>query len=244
MSAAACSACYGSGYGVDGNPCPCGCRPARANAGPPPGDYPMDRAIKAMPLPQFPIATPVAAGSVDTMKRYSFEETSDYVQGQLVAFNDFIEAADGEWVKHADAIAWGAQQREAGKSEALGLKVIVAQLRERAEKAEAEGDVLFRRLNVAREQRTIAEARVKELEAQLEFDRSPSRIDDLQYVLRCAGSIDLSNCDCHSCQPITMANNRMIVCATCGNKRCPHANDHRNACTGSNDPGQAGSAYA
>ncbi|MFS8319194.1 hypothetical protein RPF54_24860, partial [Enterobacter hormaechei subsp. xiangfangensis] len=28
-----------------------------------------------------------------------------------------------------------------------------------------------------------------------------------------------------------------------GNKRCPHANDHRNACTGSNEPGQEGSAY-
>jgi len=36
---------------------------------------------------------------------------------------------------------------------------------------------------------------------------------------------------------------RMIVCATCGNKRCPHANDHRNECTGSNEPGQPGSAY-
>ena len=36
---------------------------------------------------------------------------------------------------------------------------------------------------------------------------------------------------------------RMIVCATCGNKRCPHATDHRNACTGSNEPGQKGSAY-
>jgi hypothetical protein len=35
----------------------------------------------------------------------------------------------------------------------------------------------------------------------------------------------------------------MIVCAQCGNKRCPHANDHENACTQSNEPGQAGSAY-
>lgn len=35
----------------------------------------------------------------------------------------------------------------------------------------------------------------------------------------------------------------MRVCATCGNKRCPHANDHRNQCTGSNEPGQPGSAY-
>lgn len=36
---------------------------------------------------------------------------------------------------------------------------------------------------------------------------------------------------------------RMILCPTCGNKRCPHANDHRLACTGSNDVGQPGSAY-
>ena len=35
----------------------------------------------------------------------------------------------------------------------------------------------------------------------------------------------------------------MILCETCGNKRCPHATDHRNACTGSNAPGQPGSAY-
>jgi len=37
---------------------------------------------------------------------------------------------------------------------------------------------------------------------------------------------------------------RMILCSTCRNKRCPHATDHRFACTGSNDPGQEGSAYA
>lgn len=35
----------------------------------------------------------------------------------------------------------------------------------------------------------------------------------------------------------------MIVCEKCGNKRCPHANNHRNACTNSNEPGQSGSAY-
>ena len=35
----------------------------------------------------------------------------------------------------------------------------------------------------------------------------------------------------------------MILCETCGNKRCPHATDHRHACTDSNDSGQAGSAY-
>ena len=36
---------------------------------------------------------------------------------------------------------------------------------------------------------------------------------------------------------------RMILCPICGNKRCPHATDHDLLCTGSNEPGQAGSAY-
>lgn len=35
----------------------------------------------------------------------------------------------------------------------------------------------------------------------------------------------------------------MILCATCGNKRCPKAADHKNECSGSNEPGQKGSAY-
>lgn len=37
---------------------------------------------------------------------------------------------------------------------------------------------------------------------------------------------------------------RMIVCPTCGNKRCQKASDHELACTGSNEPGQQGSVYA
>jgi hypothetical protein len=36
----------------------------------------------------------------------------------------------------------------------------------------------------------------------------------------------------------------MIVCNLCGNKRCPHATNHENPCTKSNDVGQAGSIYA
>ncbi len=36
----------------------------------------------------------------------------------------------------------------------------------------------------------------------------------------------------------------MVVCPTCGNKRCPHATDHNFACTNSNEPGQPGSCYA
>jgi hypothetical protein len=33
-------------------------------------------------------------------------------------------------------------------------------------------------------------------------------------------------------------------CPVCGNKRCPKATDHENACTHSNEPGQVGSSYA
>ena len=35
----------------------------------------------------------------------------------------------------------------------------------------------------------------------------------------------------------------MIVCETCGNKRCPHATDHRNECTYSNEPSQPPSMF-
>jgi hypothetical protein len=36
----------------------------------------------------------------------------------------------------------------------------------------------------------------------------------------------------------------MIVCPDCGSKRCPKASHHDSACTGSNESGQDGSAYA
>ena len=53
----------------------------------------------------------------------------------------------------------------------------------------------------------------------------------------------IPDCWCRTCRPITLRDMRFVVCPECGNKRCPHANDHRNACTGSNEPGQEGSAY-
>lgn len=52
-----------------------------------------------------------------------------------------------------------------------------------------------------------------------------------------------TKCWCRTCRPVTIADMRFVVCPECGNKRCPHANDHRNFCTGSNEPGQEGSAY-
>ena len=62
---------------------------------------------------------------------------------------------------------------------------------------------------------------------------------------------------CHSCRRLydisisgkndddylSFLNYRMILCPTCGNKRCPKASDHNLACTNSNEPGQDGSVY-
>jgi hypothetical protein len=59
--------------------------------------------------------------------------------------------------------------------------------------------------------------------------------------------------NCHKCLEgmveeihglkISLVATRMILCATCGNKRCPKASDHKLLCTGSNAPGQPGSVY-
>lgn len=63
-------------------------------------------------------------------------------------------------------------------------------------------------------------------------------------------------CECHRCirekqltgaelfgTPLPLNACKMILCSMCGNKRCPHASDHRLSCTGSNEPGQSGSVY-
>ncbi|MEG8471476.1 hypothetical protein U4O80_05485 [Klebsiella pneumoniae] len=53
----------------------------------------------------------------------------------------------------------------------------------------------------------------------------------------------IPDCWCRTCRPVVLNDMRFVVCPDCGNKRCPRANDHRNACTGSNESGQEGSAY-
>lgn len=59
-------------------------------------------------------------------------------------------------------------------------------------------------------------------------------------------------CPCYACDSQTwkpwpgtdfVFAQRMSLCPTCGNKRCPAATDHRNKCTGSNKPGQSGSRF-
>ena len=58
-----------------------------------------------------------------------------------------------------------------------------------------------------------------------------------------SAGIRVHECGCYACDGSPPMRSRMYTCDTCGNKRCPHATDHRHACTGSNEPGQDGSAY-
>lgn len=57
-------------------------------------------------------------------------------------------------------------------------------------------------------------------------------------------------CGCYSCVSAVVALSQspfsqpFVVCDLCGNKRCPKATHHNNECSGSNEPGQAGSRYA
>jgi hypothetical protein len=53
-------------------------------------------------------------------------------------------------------------------------------------------------------------------------------------------------CWCHRCCVEQTGHQhmfRMVLCPTCGNKRCPKATDHRLECSGSNEPGQKESLY-
>ncbi|MDF3690461.1 hypothetical protein P3S59_20650, partial [Enterobacter hormaechei] len=66
---------------------------------------------------------------------------------------------------------------------------------------------------------------------------------DAEKIFAERDALNAPDCWCRTCRPITLTDMRFVVCPDCGNKRCPHANDHRNACSGSNEPGQEGSAY-
>lgn len=60
---------------------------------------------------------------------------------------------------------------------------------------------------------------------------------------------EVATCGCRRCLgnrrdvAVFPYRTRMILCESCGNKRCPHASDHTYACTDSNAPGQPGSDY-
>jgi len=52
-----------------------------------------------------------------------------------------------------------------------------------------------------------------------------------------------NQCYCYNCSDSNTRMTRMILCPECGNKRCPKATVHNNACTNSNESGQKGSRY-
>lgn len=74
-----------------------------------------------------------------------------------------------------------------------------------------------------------------------------------QEIVEQNGNDGLPYCECHACIAekdlkgpgglFPLSSSKMILCPTCSNKRCPHASNHRLACTGSNEPGQPGSIY-
>lgn len=74
-------------------------------------------------------------------------------------------------------------------------------------------------------------------------DFGDARMTLLAIRRRLAAQPAQVKCWCLTCRPQTPSDMRFVVCPTCGNKRCPHANDHRNACTGSNEVGQPGSSW-
>jgi hypothetical protein len=85
------------------------------------------------------------------------------------------------------------------------------------------------------------------------FGEDLTDLDDLDWQLfdriLAAGWVKATaateQCPCYDCVSPTWVQweSHMVLCPDCGNKRCPHATFHGNACTGSNDPDQSGSRY-
>ena len=71
---------------------------------------------------------------------------------------------------------------------------------------------------------------------------SDDAVSQTSHSVSGAEGMSKLKCWCLTCVPIA-EHSRMALCPDCGNKRCPKANDHRNACTGSNDLGQKGSPW-
>lgn len=92
------------------------------------------------------------------------------------------------------------------------------------------------------------ESRIAALIAQhtgIRKEDDPPLFAELRRLVEAALSVnqEAEACGCVPCLGPLASASRMVLCPTCGNKRCPRANDHRHACTGSNEPGQPGSAY-
>ncbi len=71
--------------------------------------------------------------------------------------------------------------------------------------------------------------------------------DEMEAVARKRYNAKTTNsCRCEHCLDeleVPPMERGMVLCSICGNKRCPHAAHHDNACTNSNEIGQKGSSY-
>jgi len=76
----------------------------------------------------------------------------------------------------------------------------------------------------------------------MSFKQSPNNHPEIPGVdaLGRTWESNPNGCWCRKCNPKA---GWFIVCAECGNKRCPKAKDHDNACTNSNALGQKGSEW-
>lgn len=84
--------------------------------------------------------------------------------------------------------------------------------------------------------------RIAELEKELAKRQNMLDVDRLSDWLENIKKSGPAKC-CYNCATPAQRMSQMIVCPNCGNKRCPKATDHNHRCTGSNEPGQAGSRY-
>jgi hypothetical protein len=67
--------------------------------------------------------------------------------------------------------------------------------------------------------------------------KAPTALDEMR-ALQEGAQRERPPCGCLACDPPRALNGTMRLCSLCGNKRCPHADNHRNVCTGSNELNQ------
>lgn len=97
----------------------------------------------------------------------------------------------------------------------------------------------------------IMQAAIEAPEQEPFIYKNPMRLDQLSFqkvqnwmpLYTSPPAPQAQKCWCTTCRPITLYDMRFVVCPDCGNKRCPKANNHSLACTGSNDVGQVGSSW-
>lgn len=86
------------------------------------------------------------------------------------------------------------------------------------------------------------DARISELEAiAAGYNAARLEIESLQAAL--AGYVQSGKDWASRMRELEAQLEAIVLCPDCGSKRCPKANHHLNGCTGSNEPGQPGSAY-